>query len=209
MGLQLEIEGINDGARVPPDFAFGVPAADERMGLGPNRNPGLSWSSLPAGTRSLAVLCVDPDAPTVADDVNVEGRVIPADLPRADFHHWVLVDIDPSLGAIPAGAVSDGVTAGGKDCGPGPYGVSGINDYTSFLAADPDMAGTYGGYDGPCPPWNDERLHHYSFTLFALDVDSLGLSGEFTGPDAAAAMTGHVLEAANVTGTYTLNPEVA
>ena len=27
--------------------------------------------------------------------MNVEGRTVPADLPRTDFTHWVLVDIDP------------------------------------------------------------------------------------------------------------------
>lgn len=36
----------------------------------------------------------------------------------------------------------------------------GLNDYTAFMAGS-EMAGDYFGYDGPCPPWNDERLHHY------------------------------------------------
>ena len=30
------------------------------------------------------------------------------------------------------------------------------------------MGGTYRGYDGPAPPWNDQRVHRYHFTLFAL-----------------------------------------
>ena len=35
------------------------------------------------------------------------------------------------------------------------------------------MFGDYYGYDGPCPPWNDELVHRYVFTLYALDVPRL------------------------------------
>jgi len=31
------------------------------------------------------------------------------------------------------------------------------------------MKGTYFGYDGPAPPWNDSVVHHYAFTLYAVD----------------------------------------
>ena len=44
--------------------------------------------------------------------------------------------------------------------------------------------------------------------VFALDTDSLGLSGPFTGQDARKAMDGHVLAEAGVVGTYSLNPAV-
>ena len=43
------------------------------------------------------------------------------------------------------------------------------------------MSGDYFGYDGPCPPWNDALVHRYVFTLYALDVATLGLQGPFTG----------------------------
>jgi phosphatidylethanolamine-binding protein (PEBP) family uncharacterized protein len=68
------------------------------------------------------------------------------------------------------------------------------------------MRGQYGGYDGPCPPWNDEIIHHYHFAVFALDIPSLGLSGTFGGPEVLAAMKGHVLAEGEWIGTYTLNP---
>ena len=42
--------------------------------FGANRNPQLSWSDVPAATRSLVLICVDSDVPTRADDVNQEGR---------------------------------------------------------------------------------------------------------------------------------------
>lgn len=70
------------------------------------------------------------------------------------------------------------------------------------------MGGDYYGYDGPCPPWNDELPHRYVFTLYALDVPSLDVPARFTGQDALAAMQGHVLAQASVTGRYTLNPSV-
>ena len=70
------------------------------------------------------------------------------------------------------------------------------------------MGGHYGGYDGPCPPWNDSILHHYHFTVYALDVASLGLTGPFTGADAQAALSGHVLAEAAHVGTYSLNQDV-
>jgi Raf kinase inhibitor-like YbhB/YbcL family protein len=70
------------------------------------------------------------------------------------------------------------------------------------------MAGNYYGYDGPCPPWNDAIVHHYAFTLFALDVARLDVAGTFGGADVRKAMAGHVLAQAAVTGLYTLNPSV-
>jgi len=204
--VKLKIRGIEDGQPIPEAFAFGVYSETEHMALGPNRNPELSWEEVPEGARSFVVIMFDPDVPSVGDDVNQEGRSIPRDLPRVDFYHWLLIDIPASATGIAEAADSDGVTPKGKPVGPGAVGVRGVNDYTGFMAGDPDMGGVYGGYDGPCPPWNDERLHHYHFEVHALDVDTLGLSGEFGGEDVRKAMAGHVLASARVTGTYTLNP---
>src|ERR1043166_2870044 len=76
------------------------------------------------------------------------------------------------------------------------------------FGADKDMGGDYFGYDGPCPPWNDSIVHHYVFTLYALDVARLALQGNFKGPDVLGAMRRHVLGQASVTGLYSLNPAV-
>ena len=70
------------------------------------------------------------------------------------------------------------------------------------------MRGDYHGYDGPCPPWNDEIVHHYVFTVYALDIEHLPLTGKFGGPEVRAAMQGHILAEASLTGTYTLNPKL-
>ena len=58
-------------------------------------------------------------------------------------------------------------------------GVRGLNDYTKVTASNDAMKGQYYGYDGPCPPWNDELVHHYHFTVYALSVKSLDLPAGF------------------------------
>jgi Raf kinase inhibitor-like YbhB/YbcL family protein len=207
--MKLTTTAFADMAPIPGEFAFCVidPAAHVRLST--NRNPDFKWDDVPPGTRSLALLCHDPDVPSRGDDVNQEGRVVPASLPRVDFFHWVLVDVSTTRTQIDRGAHANGVVARGK---PGPNapggGRHGLNDYTGWFAGDKEMAGDYFGYDGPCPPWNDAIAHLYIFTLYALDLAQLPVSGKFTGADARRAMQGHVLAQAAVTGRYTLNPNV-
>lgn len=204
--MRLWSKDFSDGDPIPGDFAFCLPDPEAHAVFAPNRNPHLAWSGIPDGARSLAIIVHDRDVPTRPDDVNQQGREVPPDLPRADFFHWVLIDLAPDVTEIAAGAFSDGVVAHGKVDADGPLGTrQGINDYTSWFAGDAGMEGDYVGYDGPCPPWNDSLIHHYEFTLFALDIDTLDVPERFTGSHARAAIAGHVLETASFTGTYTLN----
>ena len=213
MGMLLESGAFAEGSAMPPEFAFGTMDPKNHVALSSNINPDFRWSGLPASTQSLALLCVDPDVPSRGDDVNQEGRTVPASLPRVDFFHWALIDLPPTAAPISRGEFSRGVTPRGKS-GPtvaradGSSVRHGINDYTSWFANDKDMAGNYFGYDGPCPPWNDEIPHRYVFTLYALDVPRLGTAGVFTGADVRKAMAGHILGEASVTGRYALNPAV-
>jgi Raf kinase inhibitor-like YbhB/YbcL family protein len=207
--MELTTTAFADNGIIPSEFAFCAIDAATHVTLSANRNPDLAWRGLPAGTRSLALVCHDPDVPSRGDDVNQEGRVVPASLPRVDFYHWLLVDLPPETPPIGRGEFSEGVTARGKPGPSAPRGArQGINDYTAWFAGDKDMGGSYYGYDGPCPPWNDELPHHYVFTLYALDVPRLDLGGAFKGADVLAAMQGHILAQASVTGRYTLNPAV-
>ncbi len=207
--MKLTSHSFADGDPIPGEFAFAIPATEGHVTLSANRNPQLAWSDLPPGTRSLALICHDPDVPSKGDDVNQEGRSVPASLPRVDFFHWVLLNLPPDVTEIAAGSFSDGVTPRGKPGPQAPHGaLQGINDYTGWFAGDEAMKGNYFGYDGPCPPWNDEIQHHYVFTLYALDVERLELDGAFAGADARSAIAGHVLAEASVTGRYTLNPAV-
>jgi Raf kinase inhibitor-like YbhB/YbcL family protein len=201
MALQVESESIRDGERVPAEYTFGVPDGSGKAAAeGGNRSPHLRWSGAPEGTQSFALTVYDPDVPADFTDANQEDRTLPEDLPRRDFTHWLLVDISPDVTELPEGAGSDGIVAGGKPTGQTEYGVTGSNSYTESQGD-----GTYGGYDGPFPPWNDERLHHYHFTVHALDVPSLGLEGDFKLDDVRAALEGHVLDQGELVATYTLN----
>jgi len=207
--MRLTSKSFTDGQKIPGEFAFAVPDATHHVSLGKNRNPHLAWSDVPEGVKSFALICHDPDVPCKGDDVNQENRSVPADLPRVDFFHWVLVDLPGKFREVAVGEFSDEVTPRGKAGPAAPYGSRrGINDFTALFANDNDLRGEYFGYDGPFPPWNDELVHRYVFTLYALDVERLPLEGHFNGPTALAAMQGHILAQASLTGTYTLNPKL-
>ena len=208
--MKLSSLSFADQACIPELYAFGKIDPQSHVALADNLNPHLIWDEVPAGTRSFAVICHDPDVPSKPDDVNQEGREVPADLPRADFYHWILVDLAADKREIAEGEYSNEVVPRGKGGPLTPHETrQGTNDYTGWFATDRDMSGQYFGYDGPCPPWNDALIHRYVFTVYALDVDKLPLEGVFSGPEAVRAMQGHVLEQASLTGTYTLNPALA
>jgi Raf kinase inhibitor-like YbhB/YbcL family protein len=210
--MKLTSQTFRDGDEIPARCAFAKPDARNHVALSDNRNPELSWSDLPPGTQSLVLLCHDSDVPTRADQVNKEGMTVPASLPRADFAHWVLIDLKPAPASIAEGAFSSGVTPRGKPRPAGKDGTrQGLNNYTQWFEGDKEMSGRYFGYDGPCPPWNDELRHHYHFTLYALDVARCPVEpgeGGFTRDDVLRAISGHVLAQASIGGTYSLNPNV-
>ena len=207
--MKVTSNSFKDGQPIPGDFAFCLADPEHHVCLGRNLNPHLAWRDAPPDTHSFVIICHDPDVPSKGDDVNQEDRTVPASLPRVDFFHWVLVDLPASLGEISEGEFSSDVTPRGK---PGPHAPhdtrQGINDYTGWFDSDNDMRGDYYGYDGPCPPWNDEIVHHYVFTVFALDVGRLDVDGKLTGQQVRAAIQGHILAQASLTGTYTLNPSL-
>jgi Raf kinase inhibitor-like YbhB/YbcL family protein len=211
--MKLWSDSFDDGKAIPGDHAFGVPDEKAHVALSSNRNPHLAWADAPAGTKSFALIVHDVDVPSKPDDVNREDRTVPAELPRVDFFHWVLFDLPATLATVAAGSFSDRVTPRGKH---GPMiahspvdgALHGLNDYTNWFAGDATMEGDYYGYDGPCPPWNDSIVHRYVFTLYALDVERVLVTGRVTGAAIRDALAGHVLAEASITGLYSLNPAV-
>ena len=70
---------------------------------GEDVSPRVEWRGLPAGARSLALICYDPDAP------------------RGTFVHWVLYNVPPSLPGLPENLPKTGVVEG--------VGLQGVNDF--------------------------------------------------------------------------------
>jgi Raf kinase inhibitor-like YbhB/YbcL family protein len=202
--LSVRIEGLDASGRFADSAAFCPPRNGPK-----DVSPGVSWSPGPEGTRSYALLMTDPDVPQDFSLINKPGTTIPANAPRTSVFHWVLADIPAGIASLAWGAESEGLVSGGKPVGPTPHGLRGANVYTSFLATTDGMAGTYGGYDGPCPPANDQRIHHYTLKVVALDVATLGLSGAFDGQAVEKAIAGHVLASGEAVATYTLNSSLA
>jgi len=82
------------------DMRHGETLADDHVYAYGNVSPELSWSGFPDATRSFAVTCYDPDAPT-----------------GSGFWHWVAFDIPANVTALPRAAGSDdfaGLPAGAK-----------------------------------------------------------------------------------------------
>ena len=127
-------------------------------------SPALTWSGVPAGARSLALIVDDPDAPDPA-------------APKRVYVHWVVYDMTPTSTGLPEGVKFTEQPNGGRQ---------GKNDSDKV------------GYMGPCPPIG---RHRYFFKLYALDA-MLGDLGAATKAAVEAAMRGHILEQAELVGTY-------
>jgi Raf kinase inhibitor-like YbhB/YbcL family protein len=132
---------------------------------GGNVSPALAWSGAPAGTQSFALLMHDPDAPT-----------------GSGWWHWVVYNIPPATGSLPAGA-------GDAKKGLMPKGaVQGRTDYGSV------------GYGGPCPP--PGKPHHYNFRLYALKVPKLEVPEGASAALIAFNVRAQALGEAQLTGMY-------
>jgi Raf kinase inhibitor-like YbhB/YbcL family protein len=205
--LTVKVDDIKAGGMLANKFAFCVPAAQGHTAHGGNINPSISWSKGPAGTKSYAIIVYDTQSPAEHREMmNKEGITMTADVKRHNFYHWVLADIPPSVTSIKEGADSSAWVAHGSPATPSAAGLKGLNDYTKVMAANDAMKGNYYGYNGPCPPWNDDVVHEYHFTVYALSVNSLGLPKDFDGPAAQDAMKGKILAQGELLGMYTQNP---
>lgn len=214
--MKLHSDSFPHRGVIPAEFAFAQIDEKTRVKLSHNKSPHLSWSEIPEGTQSFALIMTDATAPTDGADVNQVDREVPAELPRAEFVHWVLINIPAEMSEITAGQFSREVTPKGKS-GPVIAGIKdtsmrhGINDYTHWFANDHDMSGDYYGYDGPCPPWNDSLVHQYTFTLYALDTVEIPLpsDGKLTAAVVMRDIKEHILASASWSGVYTLTPRLS
>ena len=66
---------------------------------GPDISPPLTWSGIPEGVRSLALIVDDPDAPDPA-------------APKMTYVHWVLYNLPVDCGGLPEGTTSGDLPSG-------------------------------------------------------------------------------------------------
>ena len=97
--------------------------------------------------------------------------------PRMTWVHWVVYDLPPGAGGLREDTAGAGLPTGARE---------GRNDWGRV------------GYGGPCPPIGRHRYRH---KLYALDttLGDLGVPGK---AQLEAAMEGHVLDRAELVGTY-------
>jgi Raf kinase inhibitor-like YbhB/YbcL family protein len=197
--LRVVVAGLDKG-RLPLAAAFCAPPSlsDAEHDI----SPAVSWSPGPRGTKSYALIMTDLDVPRDLSTLNAPGVVIAKSAPRMSFIHWVLVDIPPGITHLAAGVESGGAGRDQHALGPTDHGVRGANVYSGFYPKGSPLAGTRGGYDGPCPPKNDLKSHRYLTRVYALDVETLGLKGDFFGDEALTRMKGHVLASGDATALY-------
>jgi len=198
--LKVTVGGIDDGAPIPEKFAHCVAKGADKSADGENTSPLISWEKGPDGTKSYAVIVVDRDVPTNFDNANKDGKTIEEAAPRQNFYHWIVLNIPVNITSIAEGK--------GKEKG---FGDQLVNDFLKFsgLKKTGQNIKKFVGYDGPCPPWNDERVHNYHFKVYALS-DSFNLGDDFessyTGNDIVHKIAPFILAEGEVIGTYTLNP---
>lgn len=102
MAMTLTSPACRDGEPLPQKYSQ----------EGENVSPPLEWSGLPEGTRELALICDDPDAP------------------RPDpWVHWVIYKLSPQLGGLPEGVppVDEPPTPKGSLQGPNTGGSVGYS----------------------------------------------------------------------------------
>ncbi len=71
-------------------FSEGQPIPEKYTCDGQNVSPPLEWSGTPANTKSIAIMCEDPDAPS------------------GTFVHWILYDLPGKANKLAEGSNGDG-----------------------------------------------------------------------------------------------------
>jgi hypothetical protein len=165
-------------------FEEGGAIPDRYTCLGANDSPELAWSGVPAEARALTLMVYDADA----------GAALGAGNPLG-FLHWMVYDLPPAAGGLPASATRDPDLLAG--------GIETANDFASSAGGTfPGGAQIRGtGYDGPCPP----AQHTYVFRLLALS-EPLGLPEGTPYAQVLDALEDRVLAVADWTGRYPALP---
>ncbi|MDX1949566.1 MAG: YbhB/YbcL family Raf kinase inhibitor-like protein [Rickettsiales bacterium] len=163
--FNVKVENLENGLVLPSDFAY----CEGKDKDGKNIRPEISWKNAPEGTKSFAVFVIDPDVPTDFTDANKQDKIIPATLARQNFFHFGMVNIPADISKIERGEGRGQAKQQPK------FGRLAINDYAAFYEPDANFI----GWDGMCPPWNDEKVHRYIFVVYALKVEDIVVGKQF------------------------------
>ena len=154
------------------DHDAAIPA--RYTGEGEDISPPLAWTNAPKETKTFALICDDPDAPSRAK-------------PRREgpWVHWVIYNIPADTTELPAGVPR-------KAEPPQPAGaIQGHNDFGSDNI----------GYRGPMPP-SGSGPHRYFFKVYALDQQLDLPASDATKKSLLTAMQGHILAQGHLVGTF-------
>ena len=100
MSLNITSSAFTNGGNIPRKYTC----------EGEDASPDLSWSGVPEGTESLALIVDDPDAPDTAK-------------PQRVYVHWVVYNIPPTTHGIPeGGSLASGPITGTNDWGKQEWG---------------------------------------------------------------------------------------
>ena len=139
---------------------------------GEDISPPLAWSAAPSETKSFAIICDDPDAPSALR-------------PGPDpWVHWILFNIPPAMRMLPRGVSQE----------PEPDAIPGARQGQNSWP-DENI-----GYRGPAPP-PGSGPHRYFFKLYALDM-ILPLTAGTTKSQLLTAMEAHKLAECQLFGIY-------
>ena len=197
--LSVMVEGITDGKRMPDTNAACLATKDGKSDpSGKNLRPTISWSNAPATAKSFAIFVMDPDVPADFTDAGKEGKTLPVSAKRKNFFHYAVINIPVGTTSFPGGVPEVNPTVGMQL--PNDMGA---NKYVATLEQ----------FGGPCPPWNDERLHHYHFMVLALDTPAdnaptADLSLMANSAYEQLSKSPHLVAKGEVVGTYSLNPKM-
>lgn len=160
--MNLTSSAFTEGERIPDRFT--TEGADD--------SPPLTWSGAPAGTKSFALICDDPDAPS------------PANPAAEPWVHWVVYNIASDAAQLPAGVARDADSSALSGA------IQGANSWPADNL----------GYRGPAPP-PGSGVHRYFFRIYALD-DLPPLESGATKRELLEAMEGHILGSGQLMGTF-------
>lgn len=141
---------------------------------GEDVSPSLDFEHIPPGTKSLAIICDDPDAPS---------RKNPR--PEGPWVHWVIYNLPTNISPLPEGVARQAEVEA----------IEGVRQGANSWSKDNV------GYLGPSPP-PGSGPHRYYFTVYALDTMLDLPAGEADKASLLTAMEGHILDQGALMGTY-------